>query len=445
MLTGFGYSFPFIVLRIICVLIEGLILILGTKYVHDFFMFFMSGYVPSLFLTFLNPMGYIIGLAISAIIVKYPMRLIQYYFKLSHIVYLTIIINNIQQYRKTAYLSSFSQAASNFTSLALNDLTTRSIVKVLKALKTAILNNDFMSRFTEPKTSLVRLIKSLCSTALGNVINMTDEMVVSYTWLTYDMYLFNCKQKKKEPSIKQQLKVRASYMLESLVFIVRVFPKLLISSIFIEVGFLILSNIIASIIIFLVVTFSGFSLWIIFFCIVLYRTCIQVIYYTLIESLRLTFYLYSFYSELSELEPLNIRDGIADLLGKVPLLKSLVKKSGKKIEPTGSEGTPILEGDINSILVDNVKEVAKAFNLNPEDIIENKKENKHEVQEEKDVELEEVKEETEQEQEEDEKVPDVSDIDLGDDVEVDLNLDDIPEPTSPFNNSNRITHDRGGN
>ena len=412
-------------------------------------MSFMSNYVPSLFLFFLTPMGYIIGLALGALILKYVFGFIHYYFKLANIIHLTVLIlfgvdksqkNLPKELREKLSVGyALSQAATNFKSLALNDFTTRGIVMALKALKNAILNIDLMSRFKEPKSTVVKFVKSVTESALGNVINMTDEMIVSYTWFAYDVYLQDMKSRGKEPTLKQELKNRATFMLEGLTFIIRTFPSLLVNSLVIEVGFIIVANAIAIGLIVLTMFFVGFNFAFIFIAIILYRTIIQLIYYTIIESFRLTFYLYSFYSEMDDLEPFDITDSIANLVGKVPLLKSLVKQSGLKVEPTGMEGDHILEGDMDKILVDNVKEVANAFNLNTNEILKPEEPKSEEEEEEaKPEEQAESEEETkpDQEVEPEPKVEDSHDLEF----EIEDDFESEPEiPFNPFADAQRVT------
>ena len=443
MLQGFSFSLPFLILRISLICCEGLLLWFSAVYVHKLFLDYMSNLVGGLFAIVVSPMGYLIGLALGAVVVKYVLGLIQYYFKLAHIVYLTMFILQYKPYKGSRYGHAFREAGTNFTSLALNDFTTRSIVSALKALKTAILDNDLMSKFKDPELSSVKFVKSLCTTALGNVINMTDELIVSYTWFTYDLYLANCKKNKKEPTTKQMLRNRATFMLEGITFIVRVFPQLLVSSAVIEVGFIIIANVVTIGVILLVLSYVGFSFMFIILAIILYRTLIQIFYYTIVESLRLTFYLHSFYSELEELEPFDIKESLSSLLGKVPLLKSLVKQSGQKIEASGSEGGPILEGDINTILQDNIKEVAQAFNLETDDLL---KDQTDENKDSKDNEEQVVDEEPDNDDapvtERSNNVNTVpeQEIDLGTD-ELDLSMDEPvnnQQSSSPFENVDRV-------
>lgn len=438
MLTSFSRSLPFLFIRIVLVLGEGATLLYGSIYIHGWFEVFMSGHVEGLFLKVVSLMGWIIGLAVSAFIVKYVFGIAQYYFKLAHIIYLTMVILEYRPTRNSPLIHSFAQATTHFGWLVLHDFTTRGVVKALEALKNAILNIDLLSRFKETQSLMVRFVKMLCTTALGNVINMTDEIIVSYTWFTNDLYLANReRQGKGAPKLKDKVKNQALFMLEGMAFTVRVLPQLLINSVIFEVAFLLLAFLSSIGIVVLVGSYLGFSFFYIVASLILFRTLIHIFYYVIVQSLRLNVYLYSFYSELGDLEPFNITEMIGNLLGKVPLIGPLVKKSGQRIEPTGTEGSSILEGDLNSLMRENVAQVAAAFNLNTEELVEEPS-----TEEEPGEQLEEEEEFVEEQEEVvEETTGNSQEVEAEPIPEGDIELD-IEESPQLFNESNRVTNQR---
>lgn len=371
MLKHFSLGIPFLLLRILVVLAEAATLYFGSLFVYGLFVDYMSTRVPSLFLTFISPMGLLIGLALSTLVVKFGWGFLQYYIKLAHIIYLTLAILEYKPYRGSRFAFALGEAFSNFNTLALNDLTTRTVIKALKALKDAIVKTDLVSKFKDTNNSFIRFFKSICTTALSNVINMTDEIIVSYTWFTNSLFMAERARKNKgELKLKEKIKTQTTFMLEGMVFTVRVLPKLMVNSLVFEVAFLFLAHAVTVGLIILFIMYYGFSWLMIFYILIAFRTLIQIFYHAVVESLRLNVYLYSFYSEVNELEPFDILETMGSIVGKVPMLGALVKKSGLKIEPSGAEGSNILDGDFNQILKDNIAEAASAFNLNTNDILD---------------------------------------------------------------------------
>ncbi|MFF2798191.1 hypothetical protein [Lysinibacillus xylanilyticus] len=241
--------------------------------------------------------------------------------------------------------------------------------------------------------------------------------------------------------MKNKVKNQAMFMLEGMAFTVRVMPQLMINSLLFEVAFLILAVVSTITLVVTFIGYVGFSFVYLIWAIILFRTLIHIFYYIIIQSLRLNVYLYSFYSELNDIEPFNINETLGDLLGKVPLLGGLVKKSGQKIEPTGSEGAPILEGDLNTILKENVAQVASAFNLNTSELLGNQKQSSEEVA----ADIGESVQAIEPEEEPEEVVEAVAE-EPEPEEEIDITVEDIEvevtPPSSPFNNANRVNNQR---
>lgn len=367
MLRNLGHSFPFYIIRILIVTCEALTLAFGAYMLHGVVMDIASRYVDSLFLTMLNPMGWIIGLAISAFVVKYPFGLIKYYIKIAHIIYMTMITLEY----KPSLIGSFGQAYRNFSWLFINDIATKGIVQALRALKDAILNVEILQKFKAPDSSLLKFVTSLCTNGLNHIIDMTDELIISYTWFTNDMLLASLERRGKDkPSTIKAVKNQAKFILEGMAFLVRTLPQLLISTLIIEAAFLFLSNVLLISIIASVFYFSGYSFVLLLAGIFLYRMLLDLIYYALVEPIRIAVYIYAFYSELSELEPIDIKQEIASLIGKVPVIGALAKKAGMKVEPVGNEGESLFNADFNGVIKDNVATVADAFNLNVDDLME---------------------------------------------------------------------------
>lgn len=447
MLKSLSRSLPFLLIRTLLVLGEGATLYYSSMYVHDWFVVFMSNYVEGLFLTVVSPMGYLVGLGLGTILVKYVFGLVQYYFKLAHIVFVTTLILEYTPFKGSRFLHALIQASTHFGSLALNDFSTKGVVKVLGVVKETIMDAELLSKFKEPKSMVVKFVKSICTKGLTNVINMTDEIIVSYTWFTNDMYLQDRKEKGKGvPSVKQKVKNTATFMLEGMAFTIRVLPQLLINSLIFEVAFILLANTVTIASLFVLLKFVGFNFLFFVYAFILYRTLVKLFYYVVVESLRLSIYINSFYSELNDLEPFDINATLARLFGSVPLVGTLIKKSGQSIEPAGSEGSPIFEDNLQEMFRQNVAEVASAFNLNTdelleepieEDVVEVEPEESGEVVNE--VESSEVEEAKAEEPTEEPSVPVVQE-DSPIPVEgIEL---DFETQSSPFNSSNRVENQR---
>ena len=295
MLQSFLSSTPFILLRVVLILLEGLTLYVSGYYGSAWILGYVGNYVDGLFLFMLTPMAWIIGLGIGAFIVKWLFGFFQYYVKLSQIIFLTCSILEYKPTKGSLVVFAFNEAIDNFVYLSINDFTTKTILKALGALKDAIMKNDIMSKFKDIDNTAYKLTKSMALTSLQNVINMTDEIIVSFTWLAHSMYKSDRKrQKKKMPGVKTRTKNQAKFILEGLTYLVRVFPKLLINSVAFEIFVFILANISIIVIIFFIIGISEFSFGLLFFMLVFYRTLLHIFYYCFVHSFRLFFYLYAF-------------------------------------------------------------------------------------------------------------------------------------------------------
>lgn len=338
---------------------------------------FMSGFVSGLFLTILTPMGYLIGLGISMVICYYVIGVIVYFFKLAHIIALTSYILDYNPSRMSTTLYAINEARQNFIPMVASYVTTKTIIHALTDLKDTIMEFDIMARFKEPKSTIVKFVKKLCTSGIRNVIDVADEITISYTWFTNDLYKRSDKYKKSKDgkSLGAMTKVQAKHMLEGLVFLLRTFPYLMMTSLLYETTFIVFNVVFTVALMFFIVKWLGFSLMTCAIIFVTYRTAMQIFSYTVISSLRNAAYLHAYYGELAELEPFDLKESVAGLLSKVPGLSGLAKLTGEKVDVTRGKGSsPILEEDIGEVLKKSIRDTARSFNLNESDLIITSKE-----------------------------------------------------------------------
>jgi hypothetical protein len=365
-------TLPFILIRILLCLADAAVTIWLTLSFKDFFMNFMSGFVSGLFLIILTPMGYIIGLGISMVICYYVIGVIAYFFKLAHIIALTSYILDYNPSRLSTTLYAISEARQNFIPMVASYITTKTVIHALRDLKDTIMEFDIMARFKEPKSAIVKFDQRICTSGVRNVVDVADEITMSYTWFTNDLYKRSDKYKssKKGKSLGAMTKVQAKHMLEGLVFLLRTFPYLMMTSLLYETTFIVLNVLFTVILMIFIVKWLGFSLMTCAIIFITYRAVMQIFSYTIISSLRNAAYLHAYYGELAELEPFDLKESVTGLLSKVPGLSGLAKLTGEKIDITRGKGSsPILEEDIGEVLKKSIKDTARSFNLNESDLI----------------------------------------------------------------------------
>lgn len=372
MLINCVKTLPFILIRVLLCLADVAVTIWITLTFKEFFMNFMSGMVSGLFLTMLTPMGYIIGLGISMVVCYYIIGVIAYFFKIAHIIALTSYILDYNPSRMSTTVYAISEARKTFIPMVVSYVTTKTVLHALNDLKDTIMEFDIMARFKEPKNTVVKFVKRLCTSGIRNVLDVADEISISYTWFTNDLYKRsdNYKRSKKAKSLVTVSKVQAKHMLESLVFLMRVFPYLLMTSLIYETTFIVLNVVFTVLLAVVIVKMLGLSLLTCVIVFISYRAVMQVFSYTVISSLRNAAYLHAFYGELSEIEPFDLKESIAGLIAKVPGLSGLAKLTGEKIDVTrGTGSSPIIEEDIGEALRKSIRDTAKSFNLNESDLI----------------------------------------------------------------------------
>lgn len=454
MLTKLVRTLPFIFIRILLGALDVYITIKVTLIAKDQLLLFIGPYVPSLFLFFLTPLTYIIGLGISMVICYYFVGVIAYFFKLAHIVAITSLTLGYSPSKMPLTFYAIDEARKNFMPLVVSYITTKTVVHALNDLKDTIMEFDIMSKFKEPKNTLVKLVKNISVQGIRNVIDVADEITISYTWFTNDLYRRSDKYKnnKKARTLRNRTKVQAKNMLESLVFIVRTFPYLMLSSLIYETLFIILNVVFTVSLGLYFLKVFGFTWLTVLLIFVSYRSVVQLFGYIVTSSLRNIAYLHTFYGELAEMEPFDIKSSVTSLVSSVPGLSQLAKMSGENIQATRGKGTSgLLEEDFSQVFRDSLKDTVKAFNLEESDLLitgdeeetlQNNLDSIPDAPEEIPTPVEEIsKEEPEIQQQ---PVPRSSTSDLLNDLqnslstlgEIDLNIDDSSKPGtgSPFDN-----------
>ena len=158
-------------------------------------------------------------------------------------------------------------------------------------------------------------------------------------------------------------------MLEALVFTLKIFPKLIIFSIAGELAFFVLANALA---VFAVVSFLVYVKWsvlYIFMSVILFNSVVKLIYYAVVESMRVTFYIQIFYSKLGDLEPVDFTEELGSIAARVPALAPLIKRSGLEIEiPQGEQGR-ILGEDFKDDIRKTFTDIGAAFSLGADELL----------------------------------------------------------------------------
>lgn len=383
MLKSASLSIPFLLIRFALCVLTGI----GWYYVivltHSLLMNFVTPLLPSMFVFFLNPMGVIIGLGLGGYLTILVAKPVLYYFKLAHIIFITdhIISKDNENDKRSTFFkfnSALKEAKSNYAALAVNDFATQGLVKILASvltnIKESIMNNDIMAKIKEPESMMGKGAVKALTKPLSNVLDMMDEIVVSYVWLTYHMLLCAREDRNEaKPNTAQEAKIRAGFMLESLTLAVRLFPKLMINSIAMEVFMFFVARGLAVVFSVILIILAN-QLWNIPFLyscaimVIMYKTLVDIVYYGLVDTIRVVTYLAIFYYEAGKLDALDMQQEAAALAMKVPGLKKLMKKAGLEVpegEPT--QGASLVDINLQEDFKEALAGIGLALALESED------------------------------------------------------------------------------
>jgi len=329
------------------------------------------------------------GLGMGAFFQLYVFAPLNWYINKMHIIATTVVALELE-YEGNLIRYSHKQASSNLLQTATtNILSTKGVAAVIN-FKRTILEKDIFTLFLEPKTSAGRLVQKIVLNNIEHTLDTIPDIMVSYVWLTSDLYEKYGKPNNKKTSIGKRAKNQAKFAMEGLGLYVRVLPKLFISSVFQQVALEFLSVLIVTALNIAHIVIFGFNWWSLilwFFTHKLIHTTITDIFY---NTLRINLVIRNFYKALHGVKPLSNSD-LAGMVGKIPALGFIAKRSGVdelkecgETEDYGELGAGQLidEKEVLEEIRKQINDVCKVFQFTERDLLKEVSDSPQEDQEE---------------------------------------------------------------
>jgi len=310
-------------------------------------------------------------------------RFVDYLLQLAHTIAVTVVVLE-QPYRGTLMGYAWKEATRNLIGNTATSVITIKGVKVVKTIKNALLQKTIFNHLNDPGGlgpghSLFKFIVYNINMALDSM----DEVLVSYTWFTQEMYRrhWEIDNPKKKISVKIRVKNQAKFFLEGTALYIRVLPKMLVNNTLYLVAIEILIFLALVVSVTLTTISFGFGWWNILFMFVTTRLLLLAVNQIIVPTLRVNVAIYQFYNQVSKLET-TAPEFIKELVGKLPPLAWIAKQTGDpdysdtRMNLNEVDNVDICASDIvpwadcESALRDLVNDTAKVFQVHEKNVLE---------------------------------------------------------------------------
>ena len=324
-----------------------------------------------------------IALGLGAAYRMTAVRFVDYLLKLAHTIAVTVVVLD-QPYRGTLTGYAWKETIHNLIGNTATSVITVKGVKVVKTIKTALFEKTILNHLNDPGGfsaghSLFKFIVYNINMSLDSM----DEILVSYTWLTQEMFRRHwvIENPKKKISIKTKVKNQAKFFLEGAALYIRVLPSMLVSNTLylVAIEIFIFLALAASVIV--TAISLGFGWWNILFIFITTRLLLIAINQIIVPTLRVNVAIYQFYNQVSKLET-TTPEFIKELIGKLPPLAWVAKQTGdpefkdSQVTLKDADNLESCAGDIvnwadcEAALRGLVNDTAKVFQVHEKDILE---------------------------------------------------------------------------
>lgn len=325
-----------------------------------------------------QPAFMIIGIGLSALFNATLIRLIAHIISMAHTIAATIAALELE-YEGSLTGYAWKQMSLYFQELSSSSFISIKSVEKFSSLKNAILFKDIMPLFAEPKNFAIKCAKNYVVKDVQGVLSMVDEIIVSYVWFTTMMYFELSKEANDAKNTRKfttRVARQARFMLEGVLFLLRVFPKLMLANLGMMVVYFLVTLIIVLGFFYAVWAYIGFSLWILPIIFLTWRLVVDIVNNTLIYSMRVDHTITTFYDSIHGLDAVGIDDLVA-LVQKIPSLTNIAKKSKlpqfkdlADVEPSVEDSGGLVDiGDMKKSLIDSVNNAAGMFMVKETDIL----------------------------------------------------------------------------
>lgn len=298
----------------------------------------------------------ILGLGLGSIYSLYIVRVINWYINQALVVVATVYINGLT-YPGSLTVYAFSEVNKSLLVFSIKSVISRKTFKYIHTIKDTFLEKKSFENLFNHKSIFVRAFASLLRVSVSNTLDMADEVLVSYTWMTTLIYKEHGPDG-KNPHIKSLIKNQAKFFLEGFLHYIRCYPKLVISTVFPMIAADILIYVVSVFIVISCFSIFGFSWQIALFISLMFASICEWVKAVFIQYAHTIIVLEKFYKSLGQMEPVSM-DTLISTISSIPILADIAKKTGikefrnLKFESTCPEGLL----DLTSI-EDMVKEEA---------------------------------------------------------------------------------------
>ena len=319
-------------------------------------------------------------------------RFVDYLLQLAHTIAVTVIVLD-QSYKGTLTGYAWKEATSNLIGNTATSIITVKGVKVVKTVKNALLEKTILNHLNDPGgfgvgNSFFKFIVYNINMALDSM----DEVLVSYTWFTQEMYRrhWEIENPKKKISVKTKVKNQAKFFLEGAALYIRVLPKMLVNNTLYLVAIEVLIFLTLAVSVILTTISFGFGWWNILFMFVTTRLLLISVNSIIVPTLRVNIAIFQFYNQVSKLETTS-PEFIKELVGKLPPLAWVAKQTGdpefkdtqvtlaEADNPENCASDIVNWADCEAALRELVNDSAKIFQVHEKDILESAGGNKDAV------------------------------------------------------------------
>lgn len=280
------------------------------------------------------------------------------------------------EYEGTLLGYSAREVSDNLLRTASTNILATKGIKAVQNFKMTILEKDIIKVFVEPKSSAGRVVQRLAIKNISHTLDTIPDIMVSYTWLTSELYERYGKTNKKRTSLARRAKNQAKFALEALVLYTKVLPQLFLNSIYQQIALEILSFLVVVGVTVLYIMLLGFNWWVILVYFFTHKIVFEVVTDIFYNTLRINLILYSFYKTLNKTNPIQVKD-IQDIVSKIPALTFLAKRSGveefKGVEVEDSQelgqGDVLPEKDLIDGIRTQINDFCKIFQFEEKDLL----------------------------------------------------------------------------
>ena len=286
-----------------------------------------SAYLSWAPMNILLPAAVILCLSVASVYSLIIVKAVGWYLNQILVVAVTVYVNGLE-YKGSLTGFAFNEVNNSLLIFSAKSVISRKTFRWLKTVKNSLLNKEIMQGLFNHKWLVVRKSLELIKLSMSNTLDMADEVLVSYTWLTTYIYKLHGPDGRK-PKTTKLLRNQAKFFLEGFMNYIRCFPKLVISTFFPTIGYGILM-VSASLAVVVAAFFVfGLSWWNVLWVLFFFQSLCAWLENLLFQYGFTIITLDKFYKLLRTMEPISM-DSLVQTISGIPIFAKIAKQTGIK-------------------------------------------------------------------------------------------------------------------